>query len=59
MIYYLLTVLAMSGDPLWEDDRLYTFKQCRSRRIQEITYYQVYENQNVYALCTQREKANG
>lgn len=52
MLYYLLTIITLTGAPVWTDDRVYTFEACRTRRLQEIHYYIVYENLDVYALCT-------
>ena len=54
MIYYALVVMSMSGEVVWVDDRPMTFVECRHRRQNELTFYEMLRNEKVWVLCKKR-----
>lgn len=56
---YILVVFAqdagMNPKPLYEDPRPLTFLECRTRRSQEIMFWDALRGIPVYALCTKQE----
>ena len=53
--FYILVVFALSGDVLHVDDRLMTFKECRTKRSHEILWYQLERDQEVTPVCVPDE----
>ena len=48
--FYILVIM-LNGEPIYADERPMTFEECRHKRGQEITFYQVNRGQMVDALC--------
>ena len=56
---YILVVFAqdagLNPEPLYVDPRPLTFVECRHRRENELTFYEMLRNTPVYVLCTKKE----